>query len=153
MISRRTSSVPKEEVVFPDCSTVIRGASRRSQVRLKGTISVQLTLSRRLDDGQRVILHQRVRGSVRAVRAVRNTRLFLTETRVVADEMYCQHSQVHQKATVLVKSTFGFDHSGILVRQFSKSPRGKITSYWYISNFITSMSIKGALIIGNGITV
>jgi len=28
MISRRTSSVPKEEVVFPDCSTVIRGAPR-----------------------------------------------------------------------------------------------------------------------------
>jgi len=41
--------------------------------------------TRRLGDGQRVILRQRVRGSVRAVRAVRNTRVFLTETRVVAD--------------------------------------------------------------------
>jgi len=30
----------------------------------------------------------RVRGSVRAVRAVRNTLVFLTETRVVADEAY-----------------------------------------------------------------
>jgi len=39
----------------------------------------------RLGDGQRVILCQRVRGSVRAVRAVRNTGVFLTETRVVAD--------------------------------------------------------------------
>jgi len=39
----------------------------------------------RLGDRQRVILRQRVRGSVRAVRAVRNTRVFQTETRVVAD--------------------------------------------------------------------
>jgi len=36
-------------------------------------------------DVQRVILRQRVPGSVRAVRAVQNTRVFLTETRVVAD--------------------------------------------------------------------
>jgi hypothetical protein len=41
--------------------------------------------TRRLGDGVRVILHQRVRGIVRAVRAVRNTREFLTETSVVAD--------------------------------------------------------------------
>jgi len=38
-----------------------------------------------LGDGKRVILHQRVPGSVRAIRAVRNTRVFLTETTVVAD--------------------------------------------------------------------
>jgi len=43
--------------------------------------------TRRLGDGYRVILCQRVRGSVTAVRAVQNTRVFLTETRVVADEM------------------------------------------------------------------
>jgi hypothetical protein len=43
-------------------------------------------VTRRLGDGNRVILRQTVRGSVRAVRAVRNTRLFQTETRVVADE-------------------------------------------------------------------
>jgi len=36
-------------------------------------------------DGQRVIHHPRVRGPLRAVRAVRNTRVFLTETRVDAD--------------------------------------------------------------------
>ena len=36
-------------------------------------------------DRKRVILCQRVRGSVRAVRVVRNTRVFKTETRVVAD--------------------------------------------------------------------
>ena len=39
-----------------------------------------------LGDGKRVILCQRVRGSVRAVRGVRNTQVFLTQTRVVADE-------------------------------------------------------------------
>jgi len=36
-------------------------------------------------DGQRVILRQSVRGSVRAVRAIRNTRVFQTEIRVIAD--------------------------------------------------------------------
>ena len=41
--------------------------------------------TRHLGDGLRVILRQRVRGSVRAVRAVGNTQVFLTETRVVAD--------------------------------------------------------------------
>jgi len=39
----------------------------------------------RLGDRKHVTLSQRVRGCVRAVRAVRNTRVFLTETRVVAD--------------------------------------------------------------------
>jgi hypothetical protein len=41
--------------------------------------------TRRLGDGSRLILRQRVRGSARAVRAIRNTRVFQTETRVVAD--------------------------------------------------------------------
>ena len=36
-------------------------------------------------DGQRVILRQIIRGSVKAVRAVRNTRVFQKEIRVVAD--------------------------------------------------------------------
>jgi len=44
-------------------------------------------VTHRLGDGLRVILWQSVRGSVRAVRALRNTRVFLTETRVVADVM------------------------------------------------------------------
>jgi len=39
-----------------------------------------------LGDGKCVILHQRVRGFVKAVRAVHNTRVFLMETSVVADE-------------------------------------------------------------------
>jgi hypothetical protein len=41
--------------------------------------------TRRLGDGSRLILRQRVRGSPRAVRAVRNTQVFQTETAVVAD--------------------------------------------------------------------
>jgi metal-dependent amidase/aminoacylase/carboxypeptidase family protein len=41
--------------------------------------------TRRLGDGSRLILRQRVRGSARAVRAVRNTEVLQTETRVVAD--------------------------------------------------------------------
>jgi len=39
----------------------------------------------RQGDGKRVILCQRVRGFVRAVRAAPNTRMFQTETMVVAD--------------------------------------------------------------------
>jgi len=38
-----------------------------------------------LGNGKRVNLHQRVQGSVKAIRAVRITQVFLTETRVVAD--------------------------------------------------------------------
>jgi hypothetical protein len=45
-------------------------------------------------DGQRVILRQRVRGSVRAVRAVRNTWVFQTETRVFADVFVFVNSRI-----------------------------------------------------------
>jgi hypothetical protein len=41
--------------------------------------------TRPLGDGSCLIPHQSVRGSARAIRAVRNTRVFQTETRVVAD--------------------------------------------------------------------
>jgi hypothetical protein len=84
MSSRRTSSVPKD--VFPRmlycdsrCSQTLTGLSPA----LPGVLLCNAT--RRLGDGQRVILRQRVRGSVRAVRAVRNTWVFQTETGVVAD--------------------------------------------------------------------
>ena len=87
MSSRRTSSVPKEDVVFPRmfycdsrCSQTLTGLSPA----LPGALLCNATC--RLGDGKRVILRQRVRGSVRAVRAVRNTRVFQTETGVVADE-------------------------------------------------------------------
>jgi len=44
--------------------------------------------TRRLGDGSHLILRQRVGGSARAVRAVRNTRVFQTETTVVADDNF-----------------------------------------------------------------
>jgi hypothetical protein len=85
MSSRRNSTVPKEDV-FPRmlycdsrCSQTLPGLSPA----LPGALLCNAT--RRLGDGKRVILRQRVRGSVRAVRAVQNTRVFQTETRFVAD--------------------------------------------------------------------
>jgi hypothetical protein len=86
MSSRRTSSVPKEDVVFP---RMLYCDSRCSQTlpgllpALPGALLDNAT--RRLGDGKCVILRQRVRGSVRAVKAVRNTLVFQTETSVVAD--------------------------------------------------------------------
>lgn len=41
-------------------------------------------------DPSRLILRQMVRGSARAVRAIRNTRVFQTETRVIADVGHMQ---------------------------------------------------------------
>jgi len=52
---------------------------------LKYILLMLCNATHRLGDGKRLILRQRVRGSIRAVRAFRNTRVFLTETRVVAD--------------------------------------------------------------------
>src|SRR5882757_1563583 len=88
MSSRHTSSVPKEDAVFP---RMLYCDSRCSQT-LPGLLpalpgALQCNATRRLGDGKRVILRQRVRGSVRAVRAVRNTRVFQTETGVVADAL------------------------------------------------------------------
>jgi len=48
--------------------------------------------TRRLGDGCRQILRQRVQGSARAVRAVRNTWVFQTETRDVADVIQLTHN-------------------------------------------------------------
>jgi len=61
------------------CSQTLTGLS----LALPGAVLCYAT--RRLGDRQRVILRQRIRGSDGAVRAVRNTRLFETETRVVDD--------------------------------------------------------------------
>jgi hypothetical protein len=86
MSSRCTSSDPKEDVVFPRmlycdsrCSQTLPGLSPELLCALL------CNATRRLDDGKRVIPRQSVRGSVRAVRAVRNARVFQTETTVVAD--------------------------------------------------------------------
>jgi hypothetical protein len=86
MTSRRTSSVPKEDVVFPRmlycdsrCSQKLPGLSPA----LLGPLLCNTT--HHLGDRERVILRQRVRASVGAVTAVWNTCVFLTETKVVAD--------------------------------------------------------------------
>jgi len=87
MSSRYTSSVPKQDI-FPRmlycdsrCSQTLPGLSPA----LPGALLCNAT--RRLGDGKRVILRQRVRGSVRALRAVWNTRVFQTETKFVADAL------------------------------------------------------------------
>jgi hypothetical protein len=86
MSSRSTSRVPKEDVVFPRmlycdarCSQTLPGLSPALPRALL------CTATRRQVDRKRVTLRQRVRASVRAVRAVRNSRVFQTETTVVAD--------------------------------------------------------------------
>jgi len=54
---------------------------------LKYILLMLCNATHRLGDGKRVILRQRVRGSVRAIRAIRNTPVYLTETWVVADKL------------------------------------------------------------------
>jgi hypothetical protein len=88
MSSRRTSSVPKEDFIFPRmlycdsrCSQTLPGSSPA----LPGAL--QCNATRCLGDRKRVILRHSVRGSVKAVRAVRNTWVFQTETGVVADDL------------------------------------------------------------------
>jgi hypothetical protein len=86
MSSRRTSSVPKEDVVFPrmlNCDSRCSETLPSLSPVHPGALLCNAT--HRLGDGKCVILRQRVRGSVRAVRAVRNTWVFQTETGVVAD--------------------------------------------------------------------
>jgi hypothetical protein len=82
----RNSNIPKEDGVFP---RMLYCDSRCSQMlpglfpALPGALLCNMT--RHLGDEKRVILRLSVPGSVRAIRAVRKTRVFQTETRVVAD--------------------------------------------------------------------
>jgi len=62
---------------------------------LKYILLMLCNATRRLGDWRHVILGRRVRGSVRAIRAIQIPRVFLTETRVVADVLsifICHHS-------------------------------------------------------------
>jgi hypothetical protein len=63
----------------------------------------------RLGDGSRLILRQTVRRSVRAIRSVRNTQVFQTETAVVADEddLQCKVAQIANKDMFI----FGGDYT------------------------------------------
>jgi pyridoxal biosynthesis lyase PdxS len=77
----------KERKPDAGVASVIYNATRRKNMR-HGIIATAREVSnatRRSGDGSRLILHQRVRGSARAIRAIRNTRVFQKETRVVAD--------------------------------------------------------------------
>jgi len=93
MISRRTSSIPKDvfpRLVYSDstCSQVLPAAPEGryiSQVNTGRRMDAMRVTTCRLGNGKRVNIHQRARRSVRAIRAVRNTWVFLINTRVVAD--------------------------------------------------------------------
>jgi len=78
--------------------SVIHNATRLKNKR-HGTIAAAREVcntGRQLGDGSRLMLRQRVQGSVRAVRAVQNTDVFQTDTRLVADErdLQFQHNEV-----------------------------------------------------------
>jgi len=82
--------IPDAKLGKPDAgaASVIYNAMRRKNERhdIIAAARAVCNATRRMGDGSRLILCQRVRGSARAVRAVRNTWVFQTETRVVADE-------------------------------------------------------------------
>jgi hypothetical protein len=77
----------KERKPDAGATSVIYKAMRRKNKR-HGIIASGREVcnsTRCLGDRSRLILHQRVWGSARAVSAIQNTRVFQTETRVVAD--------------------------------------------------------------------
>jgi hypothetical protein len=89
---RISHHIPDQKYKKPDAgaASIIYNATRRKNMR-HGIIAAAREVCNAthcFGDGSRLILCQRVRGSTRAVRAVRNTRVFLTETRVVADECF-----------------------------------------------------------------
>jgi len=76
--------------------------------------------TRRLGDRMGVIQSQKVRGSIKAVRAVRNTRVFLTETRVLGDALsYGQHlvdsSIALFSKSLTLSNVSAFIHSKLLI--------------------------------------
>jgi hypothetical protein len=99
MSSRRTSSVPKEDVAFPRmlysdsrCSQMLPGLSPA----LPGALLYNVTCH--LGERKRLILRYRVQVSVRAVRAVQNTWVFQSETRVVADVSWIKGAVKHHSS-------------------------------------------------------
>jgi len=122
MISWRTCTVHKEDVIFPRllycesrCSQV---CCRRFQV-LRDLSSVPWGLSSGASRCSQACC--------RCSEACRqelpgDPRLVVGAPRLLAGAPRC--SQVHLMATTLVHATLGFDHSGILVRQLSNTRRG-----------------------------
>jgi hypothetical protein len=78
----------KERKPDTEAASVIYNATRRQTKRhgIRAATRVVCNATRRLGDISRLIISLRVQGSVKAVRAARNTRGFLSETRFVADE-------------------------------------------------------------------
>jgi len=110
MISRRTCSVPTEDV-FP---RLLYSDSRCSQAcgRRSQACGPRSQASRRR--------YQVLPGMSPALPGA--LRLVVGAPRLVAGAP--RYSQVHLKATASVQLTVGFDHPGILVRQLSDTPRG-----------------------------
>jgi hypothetical protein len=71
----------------------------------------------RLGDGSQLIVHQRVRGSIRAIMAITNTRVFLTETWFVADDTpaLLQTCYITQAQSILVATVLSSDLSFLLL--------------------------------------
>jgi hypothetical protein len=81
--------IPDADYSKPDdgAASVIFIATRRKNTR-HGIIAAAREVCNatcRLGDGSHLILCQRLLGSARAVRAIPNTRVFQTETRVISD--------------------------------------------------------------------
>jgi len=80
---------PDTKYTKPDAGVAsgIYNSTRRKNMRhgIIASAKEVCNATRRLGDKSRLILRQTVRGSTRAVRAIRNTRVFQTETTVVAD--------------------------------------------------------------------
>jgi hypothetical protein len=86
--------------------------------------------TRRLGDGSRPIPRQSIRGSARAVRAVRNTRVFQRETRVVADVDEQRRSNREVRYRVLRRVLHG-----VTVNQNCSAESGYYNVLWADGNF------------------
>jgi len=104
---------------------------------LKYILLTLCNATRCLGNRKHIILSQRVRGSVRAVRAVQNTRVFLMETRVVADGTYLLSVEikrlVDQWTGTFVQFLYSYDdfdhfnrYDGRLELQLSRYPACQI---------------------------
>jgi len=77
--------------------------------------ALQYDGTRRLGEVKIVILPQRVQSTVRAIRSIRNTRVFHMQSRVVADERMTtqinQH-QTNQSSPIMMDEEFSVGHNG-----------------------------------------
>jgi len=121
--------------VLPDMSPVLSGALLCNTIR-------------RLGNRQRAILRQRVRGSLRAVRAVQNTWVLQMETRIVADDLALGGCITKEKTAVkLMAITKGSWKDIIMdrmkpknmIRKYSKESLEKLNNYGRKKVWVTSI--------------